>query len=201
MSCPANAPAGSDPRWPGERPGRSDRGRADHRARRDAGTDSRSSGGLQKRSGMAMVFITLTSASVGRTPGPCRHAGEVVESGKTQEIFTRPCHSHTRLLLDAESALQTAGSRERAYPSGGAARGRPVSTAARIGRYRLFAAQGLNSASSARAAWEIHTGPNLNLLPCGGQVVFKGETISGRIGRPCVRSGETCNSFPGSFGS
>ena len=63
-------------------------------------------GQLQRRLGMAMLFIT-------HDLGIVRHladtvcvmtGGEIVESGATEEVFARPRHAYTRQLLAAEPA-------------------------------------------------------------------------------------------------
>ncbi len=59
---------------------------------------------LQKRLGMAMIFITHDLNIVRRIAhrvAVMRH-GEVVEEGATASIFSKPVHAYTRALLDAE---------------------------------------------------------------------------------------------------
>ena len=59
---------------------------------------------LQKRLGMAMIFITHDLNIVRRIAhrvAVMRH-GEVVEEGATATIFSKPVHAYTRALLDAE---------------------------------------------------------------------------------------------------
>ncbi|OKL45704.1 ABC transporter ATP-binding protein [Pseudovibrio exalbescens] len=59
---------------------------------------------LQKRLGMAVVFITHDLGIVERISDRVyvMRYGEVVEEGKTSEIFGSPKHDYTRMLLDAE---------------------------------------------------------------------------------------------------
>lgn len=59
---------------------------------------------LQQRLGMAIVFITHDLGIVKRFADKVyvMRAGEVVESGETQKIFTTPEHAYTQMLLDAE---------------------------------------------------------------------------------------------------
>jgi microcin C transport system ATP-binding protein len=59
---------------------------------------------LQGRLGMAMLFITHNLGIVRRMADrTCvMTAGEIVESGATEEIFSRPRHAYTRHLLAAE---------------------------------------------------------------------------------------------------
>ena len=59
---------------------------------------------LQARFGMAIVFISHDLGLVRRIAGRVvvmRH-GEVVETGPTADVFERPQHPYTRMLVDAE---------------------------------------------------------------------------------------------------
>src|SRR3954469_7863684 len=59
---------------------------------------------LQKRLGMSIVFITHDLGVVRRFADRTyvMRRGEVVESGRTEDIFTAPKHPYTRMLIDAE---------------------------------------------------------------------------------------------------
>ncbi|KND21167.1 microcin ABC transporter ATP-binding protein [Pannonibacter phragmitetus] len=59
---------------------------------------------LQKRLGMAVVFITHDLGIVRRIADRVyvMRKGEVVEEGETAQIFEAPAHDYTRMLLDAE---------------------------------------------------------------------------------------------------
>ena len=59
---------------------------------------------LQKRLGMSIVFITHDLGIVRRFADRTyvMKRGEVVESGKTADIFTAPKHPYTQMLIDAE---------------------------------------------------------------------------------------------------
>ena len=59
---------------------------------------------LQKRIGMSIVFITHDLGVVKRFADRTyvMKKGEIVESGKTTEIFSNPAHSYTKMLLDSE---------------------------------------------------------------------------------------------------
>lgn len=59
---------------------------------------------LQKRLGMAIVFITHDLGIVKRFADQVyvMRAGEVVEHAPTQKIFAAPEHAYTKMLLDAE---------------------------------------------------------------------------------------------------
>ena len=60
--------------------------------------------GLQKRLGMAMVFITHDLNIVRRIAHRVyvMEKGRIVEEGQTEEIFARPAHPYTRALIEAE---------------------------------------------------------------------------------------------------
>ncbi len=59
---------------------------------------------LQARLGMAIVFITHDLGIVRRLADrvAVMRAGEIVETGTTEDIFARPEHEYTRMLLAAE---------------------------------------------------------------------------------------------------
>ena len=59
---------------------------------------------LQKRLGMAIVFITHDLGIVRRFADrvAVMRAGEVVETGPTERLFAAPEHPYTKMLLDAE---------------------------------------------------------------------------------------------------
>jgi ABC-type microcin C transport system duplicated ATPase subunit YejF len=59
---------------------------------------------LQKRLGMSIVFITHDLGIVRRFADRTyvMKSGEVVESGKTGDLFASPSHPYTRMLIDAE---------------------------------------------------------------------------------------------------
>lgn len=59
---------------------------------------------LQRRYGMAILFITHDLGLVRRfAERVCvMQRGELIESGTTAEVFARPQHDYTRMLLDAE---------------------------------------------------------------------------------------------------
>jgi ABC-type microcin C transport system duplicated ATPase subunit YejF len=59
---------------------------------------------LQKRLGMSIVFITHDLGVVRRFADRTyvMKRGEVVESGRTDDIFAAPKHPYTRMLIDAE---------------------------------------------------------------------------------------------------
>src|SRR3712207_11095 len=59
---------------------------------------------LQKRLGMSIVFITHDLGIVLRFADRTyvMKSGEVVESGRTADLFAAPKHPYTRMLIDAE---------------------------------------------------------------------------------------------------
>jgi ABC-type microcin C transport system duplicated ATPase subunit YejF len=60
--------------------------------------------GLQKKLGMAMIFITHDLGIVKRIANRVyvMRKGEVVEEGDTNTVFAKPKHEYTKALLDAE---------------------------------------------------------------------------------------------------
>ena len=58
---------------------------------------------IRDRFALTMLFIThdlRVAAQVCDTIAVMRQ-GEIVEQGATEDVFSRPCHSYTRELLDA----------------------------------------------------------------------------------------------------
>jgi len=64
---------------------------------------------LQSQHGLAMLFISHDLAVVGQMAGrvAVMRSGEVVESGLSNQILTRPQHPYTRSLLAAVPTLRT----------------------------------------------------------------------------------------------
>lgn len=65
---------------------------------------------LQKRLGMAMLFITHDFGVVAKMCDrvAVMYAGEIVEEGPVRDIFARPAHWYTRALLDSVPTVDTA---------------------------------------------------------------------------------------------
>jgi len=65
---------------------------------------------LQKRAGMAMLFITHDFGMVAKMCDrvAVMYAGQIVEQGPVREIFRRPRHWYTRALLDSVPTLDQA---------------------------------------------------------------------------------------------
>ncbi len=59
---------------------------------------------LQKRLGLAIIFITHDLGIVRRFASRVvvMRSGVVVEAGETKDVFEKPTHAYTRMLLDAE---------------------------------------------------------------------------------------------------
>lgn len=64
---------------------------------------------LQKRLGMAMLFVTHDFGVVAKMCDrvAVMYAGEIVEEGPVREIFARPSHWYTRALLDSVPTVDT----------------------------------------------------------------------------------------------
>ncbi len=153
-------------------------------------------GALQKRLGMAIVFITHDLGIVRRMAGRVyvMQGGEVVETGRTAEIFAAPRHETTRLLLAAEPEGRKA-------PPGPAAPivldGRDLKVTFRLGgggflrrkASHLRAVDGVSLALRAGQTigivGESGSGKStlgralLRLLPSEGAIRFDGESIQG----------------------
>ncbi|MEP3046486.1 MAG: ABC transporter ATP-binding protein [Roseibium sp.] len=150
---------------------------------------------LQKRLGMAVIFITHDLGIVRQIADRVyvMKNGEVVEDGETAGIFSQPEHPYTKMLLDAE-------------PTGHKP---PVPTSAPILMEAqkvdvefvlesgLFAPKhilravddisfSLRKGQTLGIVGESGSGKStlgravLNLLPAGGRVVFQGQVISGK---------------------
>jgi oligopeptide transport system ATP-binding protein len=157
---------------------------------------------LQERLGMAMIFITHDLNIVRRIAdrvAVMRH-GEVVEQGRTADIFSAPSHAYTRALLDAEPSgrkepvdpsaptiLSGTGVRVEFALGGGFLGGPPlilravdrVSLSLRRGQtIGVVGESGSGKSTLARAL--------LRLLPSEGAIMFDGHSI-GRLDAAAMR--------------
>ncbi|EFO28910.1 ABC transporter, ATP-binding protein [Roseibium sp. TrichSKD4] len=150
---------------------------------------------LQKRLGMAVIFITHDLGIVRQISDRVyvMKTGEVVESGNTAEIFTNPQHPYTRMLLDAEPTGSKAPVPESAtsllevqkvnvefvLASGFL---KPAHTLRAVNDVSLF----LKKGQTLGVVGESGSGKStlgraiLNLLPATGRVVYNGELITGK---------------------
>jgi ABC-type microcin C transport system duplicated ATPase subunit YejF len=149
---------------------------------------------LQKRLGMALVFITHDLGIVRRIASRVyvMQGGEVVEHGDTRQIFAKPQHEYTKVLLAAEprgrkaavaadAPMMLSGDEMRVtFRLGGGLFGGPaheinavnhVNISLRKGQtIGLVGESGSGKSTLARAL--------LRLLPAQGHVVFQGVDIS-----------------------
>ncbi|GGB49729.1 peptide ABC transporter ATPase [Roseibium aquae] len=153
---------------------------------------------LQKRLGMAVIFITHDLGIVRQIADRVyvMKTGEVVETGRTQEIFSRPAHPYTRMLLDAEPA----GSKPAVPPQapvlleaqkvevefaldGGFLRPKHVLRAVDGVSFVLRRGQTLGVVGESGSGKSTLGRAILNLLPAGGRVVYQGGVITGKSRR------------------
>ncbi|WP_202981270.1 ABC transporter ATP-binding protein [Labrenzia sp. CE80] len=150
---------------------------------------------LQKRLGMAVIFITHDLGIVRKIADRVyvMKDGEVVETGETRSIFETPAHPYTRMLLDAEPTgskavadpkapilleaqkIQVAFALDAGFltPSHVLKAVDDVSFSLRRGQtLGIVGESGSGKSTLGRAV--------LNLLPASGRVVFNGELISGK---------------------
>lgn len=150
---------------------------------------------LQKRLGMAVIFITHDLGIVRRIADRVyvMKEGEVVETGNTESLFNAPAHPYTRMLLDAEPT----GSKAVVPSSAGL-----VLEAQKVGveftldggffkpahilkavddvSFSLRKGQTLGIVGESGSGKSTLGRAVLNLLPAAGRVVFQGSMITGR---------------------
>jgi oligopeptide transport system ATP-binding protein len=150
---------------------------------------------LQKRLGMAVIFITHDLGIVRKIADRVyvMKDGEVVETGGTAPIFETPEHPYTRMLLDAEPT----GSKPPVDPSqailleaqkvevqfvleGGFLVPAHVLKAVDDVSFSLRKGQTLGIVGESGSGKSTLGRAILNLLPSTGRVVFRGDVISGR---------------------
>ena len=150
---------------------------------------------LQKRLGMAVIFITHDLGIVRRIADRVyvMKTGEVVESGETGQIFTRPAHPYTKMLLDAEPTghklpvpdsapvLLEAQKVEVEFElDSGFLKHKHVLRAVDDISFSLRKGQTLGIVGESGSGKSTLGRAVLNLLPAGGRVVFHGQQITGK---------------------
>ncbi|MBN9669557.1 ABC transporter ATP-binding protein [Roseibium aggregatum] len=156
---------------------------------------------LQKRLGMAVIFITHDLGIVRRIADRVyvMKMGRVVENGETARIFSQPAHSYTKMLLDAEPSghkLQVPDTApvlleaqkvavEFELSSGLLAPGLILRAVDDVS-FSLRKGQTLGIVGESGSGKSTLGRALLNLLPCTGRVVFQGQPISG-LSRAAMR--------------
>jgi len=150
---------------------------------------------LQKRLGMAVIFITHDLGIVRRIADRVyvMKTGEVVESGETARIFTQPEHPYTRMLLDAEPTghkppvpdntpvlLEAQKVDVEFVLEAGLFVPAHILRAVDNISFSLRRGQTLGIVGESGSGKSTLGRAVLNLLPAGGRVVFQGEVVSGK---------------------
>ncbi|MGV2975005.1 ABC transporter ATP-binding protein [Roseibium alexandrii] len=150
---------------------------------------------LQKRLGMAVIFITHDLGIVRRIADRVyvMKTGEVVESGETARIFSQPEHQYTRMLLDAEPTghkppvpdntpvlLEAQKVDVEFVLEAGLFGPAHILRAVDNISFSLRQGQTLGIVGESGSGKSTLGRAVLNLLPAGGRVVFQGEVISGK---------------------
>ena len=150
---------------------------------------------LQKRLGMAMIFITHDLNIVRRIAHRVvvMRRGEVVEEGKTAALFAAPKHDYTRALLNAEPTgrkepvakdapgiLSGTGVRVSFHFGGGLLTG-PALTLRAVDRVSLSLREGqtIGIVGESGSGKSTLARALLRLLPSEGAITFQGRNISG----------------------
>jgi oligopeptide transport system ATP-binding protein len=150
---------------------------------------------LQKRLGMAVIFITHDLGIVRRIADRVyvMKTGEVLESGETARIFTQPEHPYTRMLLDAEPTghkppvpdntpvlLEAQKVDVEFVLEAGLFGPTHILRAVDNISFSLRRGQTLGIVGESGSGKSTLGRAVLNLLPAGGRVVFQGEVVSGK---------------------
>lgn len=150
---------------------------------------------LQKRLGMAVIFITHDLGIVRRIADRVyvMKSGEVVERGGTSQIFTQPAHPYTRMLLDAEPTghkppvpdstpvlMEAQKVAVEFVLESGLFAPKHVLRAVDDISFSLRRGQTLGIVGESGSGKSTLGRAVLNLLPSSGRVVFQGQVISGK---------------------
>ncbi|SHL55104.1 ABC transporter ATP-binding protein [Roseibium suaedae] len=150
---------------------------------------------LQKRLGMAVIFITHDLGIVRRIADRVyvMKSGEVVETGEAKQIFDAPAHPYTRMLLDAEPTgtkapvaadaqllLEAQKVGVEFVLEGGLFQQSMVLKAVDDLSFSLRKGQTLGIVGESGSGKSTLGRAVLNLLPSTGRVVYNGELVTGR---------------------
>ena len=150
---------------------------------------------LQKKMGMAMIFITHDLGIVKRIANRVyvMRKGEVVEEGDTKTVFAKPKHEYTKALLDAEPSgrksptspkapIVLSGSNVRVtFNIGGGFLGSPVIQLKAVDGVSLVLKQGqtIGIVGESGSGKSTLARALLRLLPSQGAINFEGQSITG----------------------
>ncbi len=154
---------------------------------------------LKREEGLSLLFITHDLGLVRRIADRVcvMKDGEIVEQGPTQEIFDRPSHPYTRMLLAAESAGRPAPVAEDAeviaktenlkvwFPIQRGLLRRTVGHVKAVNDASLTVRAGetlgiVGESGSGKTTLALAL---MRLIPSEGQIAFIGQRIDGRTGR------------------
>jgi oligopeptide transport system ATP-binding protein len=150
---------------------------------------------LQERIGLAIIFITHDLNIVRRIADRVvvMRKGEVVEQGETARIFTKPQHSYTQALLDAEPRgrkepvpaaapmLLSATDMRVIFRMGGGWFGDPLFEIRAVDRVSVSLKQGqtIGIVGESGSGKSTLARAILRLLPSEGAIMFNGKTLTG----------------------
>ncbi len=151
--------------------------------------------GLQKKLGMAMIFITHDLGIVKRIANRVyvMRKGEVVEDGNTEIVFSNPKHAYTKALLDAEptgtktppdvkAPILLSGNNVRVtFKIGGGFLGSPAIALKAVDGVSLVLKQGqtIGIVGESGSGKSTLARALLRLLPSEGAINFEGRSITG----------------------